>query len=171
MSPSPAPCRPRSSGWKRSEHPRGAVQHVGAQLRHLLVSDHGVLGALGFAAAALTLAARDTFIGWDADQRSRQLHRVIGLSRFLIRSSVHYRNLALRRLPDDFSLAWPPRPARAAGSCASRGAAGRRTRPWVSWPVPFPWPGAPSSCRGTASWPPGSRSPGSAPGQRSEVAT
>ena len=46
----------------RSEHPRGAVQHVGAQLRYLLVSDHGVLGALGFAAAALTLAARDTFI-------------------------------------------------------------------------------------------------------------
>ena len=36
----------------RSEHPRGAVQHAGAQLRYLLVSDHGVLGALGFAAAA-----------------------------------------------------------------------------------------------------------------------
>ena len=49
----------------RSEHPRGAVQHVGAQLRYLLVSDHGVLEVLGFAAAALTLAARDTFIGWE----------------------------------------------------------------------------------------------------------
>ena len=101
----------------RSEHPRGAVQHVGAQLRYLLVSDHGVLGALGFAAAALTLAARDTFIGWDADQRSRQLHRVIGLSRFLIRSSVHCRNLAskalglaLRRLPDDFQHRYGYRP-------------------------------------------------------------
>ena len=101
----------------RSEHPRGAVQHAGAQLRYLLVSDHGVLGALGFAAAALTLAARDTFIGWDADQRSRQLHRVIGLSRFLIRSSVHCRNLAskalglaLRRLPDDFQHRYGYRP-------------------------------------------------------------
>ena len=101
----------------RSEHPRGAVQHAGAQLRYLLVSDHGVLGALGFAAAALTLAARDTFIGWDADQRSRQLHRVIGLSRFLIRSSVHCRNLAskalglaLRRLPDDFQDRYGYRP-------------------------------------------------------------
>ena len=101
----------------RSEHPRGAVQHVGAQLRYLLVSDHGVLGALGFAAAALTLAARDTFIGWDADQRSRQLHRVIGLSRFLIRSSIHCRNLAskalglaLRRLPDDFQHRYGYRP-------------------------------------------------------------
>ena len=101
----------------RSEHPSGAVQHVGAQLCYLLVSDHGVLGALGFAAAALTLAARDTFIGWDADQRSRQLHRVIGLSRFLIRSSVHCRNLAskalglaLRRLPDDFQHRYGYRP-------------------------------------------------------------
>ena len=41
-----------------SEHPRGAVQHAGAQLRYLLVSDHGVLGALGFSAAALALATR-----------------------------------------------------------------------------------------------------------------
>ena len=43
----------------RREHPRGAVRHVGAQMRYLLVSEHGVLGALGFAAAALALAARD----------------------------------------------------------------------------------------------------------------
>ena len=63
------------------------------------------------------LDARDTFIGWDADQRSRQLHRVIGLSRFLIRSSVHCRNLAskalglaLRRLPDDFQHRYGYRP-------------------------------------------------------------
>ena len=90
------------------EHPRGAVQHAGAQLRYLLVCEHGLLGALGFAAAALTLAARDAFIGWDPDTRSRHLHRVISLSRFLIRPSAVCRNLAskalslaLRRLPDD----------------------------------------------------------------------
>ena len=35
----------------RREHPHGAVRHVGAQMRYLLVSEHGVLGALGFAAA------------------------------------------------------------------------------------------------------------------------
>ncbi len=90
------------------EHPRGAVLHAGAQLRYLLVCEHGVLGALGFAAAALTLAARDAFIGWDPATRSRHLHRVLGLSRFLIRPSAACRNLAskalslaLRRLPDD----------------------------------------------------------------------
>ena len=99
------------------EHPRGAARHVGAQLRYLLVSDHGVLGALGFAASALTLAARDAFIGWDADLRGRQLHRVVALSRFLIRPSVRCRNLAskalglcLRRLPDDFQRRYGYRP-------------------------------------------------------------
>ena len=99
------------------EHPCGAVQHAGAQLRYLLVSEHGVLGALGFAAAALAVAARDAFIGWDADTRSRQLHRVVGLSRFLIRPSVRCRNLAskalslaLRRLPDDFRSRYGYRP-------------------------------------------------------------
>ena len=99
------------------EHPCGAVQHAGAQLRYLLVSEHGVLGAIGFAAAALALAARDAFIGWDADTRSRQLHRVVGLSRFLIRPSVRCRNLAskalslaLRRLPRDFRRRYGYRP-------------------------------------------------------------
>ena len=100
------------------EHPRGAARQVGAQLRYLLVSEHGVLGALGFAAAALALAARDTCIGWDADRRSRQLHRVVALSRFLIRPSVHCQNLAskalglcLRRLPADFERRYGYRPA------------------------------------------------------------
>ena len=91
----------------QQEHPRGAVLHVGAQLRYLLLSDHGVLGALGFAASALALAARDAFIGWDEELRSRRLHRVVALSRFLIRPSVCCHNLAskalglaLRRLPE-----------------------------------------------------------------------
>ena len=43
----------------RREHPHGAVRHVGAQMRYLLVPEHGVLRAVGFAAAALALAARD----------------------------------------------------------------------------------------------------------------
>ncbi len=99
------------------EHPRGAVQHAGAQLRYLLVSEHGLLGALGFAAAALALAARDTCIGWDADQHGRQLHRVLGLSRFLIRPCVRCENLAskalslaLRRLPRDCQQRYGYRP-------------------------------------------------------------
>ena len=92
-----------------AEHPRGAGPLVGCQLRYLVGSAHGWLGAAGVAASALHLAARDRWIGWDATQRRAQLHRVVGLSRFLIRPGVQCRNLAshvlgrvLRRLPADF---------------------------------------------------------------------
>lgn len=99
------------------EHPRGMGPLVGAQLRYLVGSDHGWLGAFGFAAAALRLAARDAWMGWDDELRSAQLHRVVGLSRFLIRPTVHCRNLAshvlggaLRRLNADFEARYGYRP-------------------------------------------------------------
>ena len=101
-----------------SEHPQGAVLHVGAQLRYLIESEHGLLGALGFAAAALAVAARDEWIGWDAQLRRKRLHRVLGLSRFLIRPSVRCHLLASkvlgmvrRRLPEDFLQRYGYRPA------------------------------------------------------------
>ncbi len=93
------------------EHPQGAACHAGPQLRYLLLSRHGILGAIGFAASALALADRDRWIGWDPPLRLRQLHRVLALSRFLVRPSVRCRNLAskalglcLRCLPADFLL-------------------------------------------------------------------
>ena len=61
-----------------TEHPQGAGPLVGRQLRYLIASDHGWLGALGFAAAALALAERDAWIGWDAPQRRAYLHCVVG---------------------------------------------------------------------------------------------
>ena len=101
-----------------AEHPHGAVLHVGAQLRYLIESEHGVLGALGFAASALALAARDEWIGWSAQLRRKRLHRVLALSRFLIRPSVRCQMLASkvlgmaqRRLPDDFQQRYGYRPA------------------------------------------------------------
>ncbi len=91
------------------EHPQGAGPLVGRQLRYLLDSDHGWLGGLGFGASALHLHDRDRWIGWDWDTRRGQLHRVVGLSRFLIRPQVHCRNLAsrvlalcMKRFPQDF---------------------------------------------------------------------
>jgi hypothetical protein len=80
------------------EHPQGAGPLVGAQMRYLIGSDHGWLGGLGFGAAALNLADRDRWIGWDAATRRKHLHRVVGMSRFLIRRSVRCQNLASRVL-------------------------------------------------------------------------
>lgn len=99
------------------EHPRGAGPLVGRQLRYLVQSEHGWLGALGFAASALHLQARDRWIGWDLETRRAHLDRVVGLSRFLIRASVQCRNLASRvlglamaRLPQDFERRYGYRP-------------------------------------------------------------
>jgi len=99
------------------EHPRGAGPLVGRQLRYLVGSEHGWLGAMGFGAPAFHLRDRDRWIGWDYEMRRAQLHRVIGLSRFLIRPEVHCQNLAshllglvLRRLPGDFEKRYGFRP-------------------------------------------------------------
>ncbi len=99
------------------EHPRGAGPLVGAQMRYLIGSEHGWLGGLGFGASALQLKDRDCWIGWDGETRQKHLHRVIGLSRFLIRPSVHCRNLAslvlgmaLRQLPADIEARYGYRP-------------------------------------------------------------
>ena len=81
-----------------NEHPLGAGPLVGRQLRYLIDSPHGWLGGLGFASAALQLADRDKWIGWDADERQAHLDLVVGMSRFLIRPSVHCHNLASKAL-------------------------------------------------------------------------
>ena len=99
------------------EHPQGTATFAGCQMRYLVASDHGVLGALGFSSSALQLGARDAWIGWSAAQRQAHLHRVVCLSRFLIRPGVRCRNLAshvlglaLRRLPMDFEERYGYRP-------------------------------------------------------------
>lgn len=104
------------------EHPQGPGPLVGAQMRYLIQSDHGWLGGLGFGAAALNLADRDRWIGWDGHVRRQHLHRVVGMARFLIRRSVRCHNLASRVLgmslrtvashsPSHFTAPVPPHPA------------------------------------------------------------
>lgn len=99
------------------EHPRGAGPLVGRQLRYLIGSEHGWLGGLGFAAAALHLEARDRWIGWDLETRRAYLDRVVGMSRFLVRPSVRCRNLASRvlgltmgRIGEDFEARYGYKP-------------------------------------------------------------
>ncbi len=99
------------------EHPRRHGPLMGRQMRYLVGSAHGWLGALGFAAPALQLAERDRWIGWDLEQRRAYLYSLVNLSRFPIRPSVRCANLASRllamvveRLPDDFEQRFGYRP-------------------------------------------------------------
>lgn len=99
------------------EHPQGERPLVGRQLKYLVASEHGWLGAVGFSASALRLEARDRWIGWTTEQRRTHQDRVVNLSRFLIRPSVCCRNLAsrvlgacLRRVVKDFEKRYGYRP-------------------------------------------------------------
>lgn len=99
------------------DHPRGAGLLVGRQIRYLVGSEHGWLGGMGFSAAALHLQDRDKWIGWDLETRRANLHHVVNMSRFLIRSNVSCRNfasrllgMAIRKLPEDFEARYGHRP-------------------------------------------------------------
>jgi hypothetical protein len=95
----------------------------GAQLRYLIYSDRVVdgerplLAALGFGAAAWSVASRDRWIGWTPEQCRRNLHLVVGNARFLILPWVKVPNLAsrilaaaARQLPHDWQARYGYRP-------------------------------------------------------------
>jgi len=79
-------------------------------LRYIVHSPvHGYLGALSFGSAAFRIAARDSNIGWDDETRNKNLHNIIGNSRFFIHSGVRVPHLAshilgkiLRRVRNDW---------------------------------------------------------------------
>lgn len=76
------------------EHPLGITKFAGHQKKYLFASDHGYLGAIGFAASAPKLESREAWIGWSDQQRRAHLSHVMGLCRFLIRPGVACKNLA-----------------------------------------------------------------------------
>ena len=91
------------------QHPCGDAPLVGAQLRYLIGSDHGWLGAIGFGPAAFVLACRDQWIGWSTAARVGHLRQVICLNRLLIRTEVRCAclvskvlSLVLRRVAKDW---------------------------------------------------------------------
>lgn len=96
-----------------SEHPLHDCRLVGRQLRYLIGSEHGWLGAIGFGSCALRLSQRDEWIGWDEPRRKQFQERLINLTRFLIRPQVRCENLAsrvlklcLERVGDDFERSY-----------------------------------------------------------------
>lgn len=83
--------------WNRlitREHPLKGAPLVGAQLRYLIECDAGILGAFGFGPPAYHLACRDQWVGWSRQAQEQNRHRVVGLSRFLIRPGLRVANLA-----------------------------------------------------------------------------
>ena len=111
---------PLSRQWNQllgQYHYLGAGPLCGAQLRYLIRSAKGWVGAFSFSAAARHLASRDRWIGWDPTARRENLHLVVNNSRFLIVPHCQVPNLAshalgqvLARLPEDWEDRYGYRP-------------------------------------------------------------
>jgi Domain of unknown function (DUF4338) len=92
------PLHPLWNDLMIEQHPCGEAPLVGTQLRYLIGSAHGWLGALGFGPAAFALGCRDQWVGWSTAARLGNLREVIGLSRLLIRREVRCGNLVSKVL-------------------------------------------------------------------------
>ena len=66
----------------------------GAQVRYLIESERGLIGAIGFGAAALSLKARDRWIGWSQRQCNQRRELIVNNRRFLILPWIRVQNLA-----------------------------------------------------------------------------
>lgn len=89
----------------------------GAQLRYLIRWQGGLLGAIGWGAAAWKVAPRDRWLGWSTQAREAGLSRVLNNARFLILPWIQCRNLASKVLSlsercvaDDFQARYALRP-------------------------------------------------------------
>jgi hypothetical protein len=98
-------------------HYLGYTPLPGAQVRYLIEADAGLLGAIGFGAAAWKVASRDRWIGWDRSGREAHLQRVLNNARFLLLPWVQVRNLAskvlalaARQVAEDFAERYGARP-------------------------------------------------------------
>lgn len=117
-----ASLRDQWSAMIQSHHPLGFRRAFGAHVRYFVRGqvdgERVILGGLLFAAAAKALEARDAFIGWDPETRSRYRHHVIANSRYLILPTVqvpylasHALALAMRRVGADYEEIYGYRPA------------------------------------------------------------
>jgi Druantia protein DruA len=115
-------------------HYLGYRTPVGAYLRYFVESGNGdILACLLWTSAAWKMASRDRWIGWNPDQRARNLQYIVNNGRFLILPWVHVKGLAssilsrfARHLPKDWYQHYGYRPllletlvdpARFAGIC------------------------------------------------------
>ena len=102
-----------------------ASRIFGAQLRYLVYGGNEedtwhtqhLLAALAFGPSAWSLASRESYIGWDRNQREKNLHLVVNNVRFLILPWIKSPNLAsrilgriVRKLPSDWESRYHYRP-------------------------------------------------------------
>jgi hypothetical protein len=105
--------RERAQGLFAAHHYLGAVRAVGEQVHYAVSDAQGEwVAVLVFAAAALHLRPRDTWIGWSDEQRRRRLALVANNVRFLLlpeRTVPNLGSVVLSRILAQLSDDWQAR--------------------------------------------------------------
>ena len=98
-------------------HYLGYTPLPGAQLRYFIYAGEQIVALTGFGAAAWQTAPRDQFIGWNHEQRKKNLHLITNNARFLILPWIQSKNLAskilalsARKLQNDWAKRYSIRP-------------------------------------------------------------
>jgi hypothetical protein len=98
-------------------HYLGYTPLAGSQSRYFVFAGERLVALLSFGASAWKLAARERFIGWQEDQRQRNLPLVVNNARFLILPWIQSKGLASkilsliqRQLPNDWQARYGYRP-------------------------------------------------------------
>jgi hypothetical protein len=98
-------------------HYLGYTAMSGSQLRYNAYAGDQLVALLSFGASAWKLAARDSYIGWQQDQRLKNLQLVVNNARFLILPWIQSKGLAskilsriARQLPGDWHQRYGYRP-------------------------------------------------------------
>jgi len=98
-------------------HYLGGGSLCGAQIRYIVKSSQGYLGALSFNSAVWAMKDRDNYIGWSDTARRANLKSIVTNNRFLILPTVKVKNLAshilslvCNRLADDWEQKYNIRP-------------------------------------------------------------
>ena len=98
-------------------HYLGDTRPIGCFARYFVESARGKLGCLQFSGAAKSLLERDRWIGWNLEERRRNLGFLVNNSRYLLFPWIKVKNLAShvlgqveRRIGDDWEQQWNYRP-------------------------------------------------------------
>ena len=97
--------------------PNGELKDMTCRVAMLRMQADGLVALLSFGASAWKLAARERFIGWQEDERQRNLPFVVNNARFLILPWIQSKGLASkilslihRQLPNDWLARYGYRP-------------------------------------------------------------
>jgi hypothetical protein len=98
-------------------HYLGYTPLSGSQMRYEIFVGEQRVALISFGASAWKLAARERFIGWDDQQRRRNLQLVVNNARFLVLPWIHSKGLAskilsliARQLPEHWQHRYGYRP-------------------------------------------------------------